>query len=222
VLFFKYFIIGLNFSELWHTSMKKRIVKPEHERREEIINAAFAVIYEVGLSHTTIAQIAKKAEVSTGIVSHYFGDKQGLMTTCMREMLKRLYQITQQYKAEVNDPQPEHYLKAIVNANFDLSQVNKMAMRVWLDFWSASMHTPELARLQRVNDRRLYSNLKFQFLKLLPDDQADTAASGLAALIDGLWLRGGLNQYDRFDRQSARHIAYDYLEIQLQRAKLNE
>jgi len=30
--------------------MNKRRVKPEHERREEIINAAYAVIYEVGLS----------------------------------------------------------------------------------------------------------------------------------------------------------------------------
>lgn len=40
--------------------MNKRRVKPEHERREEIINAAYAVIYEVGLSNTTIAQIAKK------------------------------------------------------------------------------------------------------------------------------------------------------------------
>lgn len=57
--------------------MTKRRVKPEHVRREEIINAAFDVIYEVGLSNMTIAQIAKKAsELSTGIVSHYFGDKQ--------------------------------------------------------------------------------------------------------------------------------------------------
>ncbi len=40
--------------------MTKRRVKPEHVRREEIINAAFHVIYEVGLSNTTIAQIAKK------------------------------------------------------------------------------------------------------------------------------------------------------------------
>ena len=44
--------------------MNKRRVKPEHERREEIINAAYAVIYEVGLSNTTIAQIAKKAQLS--------------------------------------------------------------------------------------------------------------------------------------------------------------
>jgi TetR/AcrR family transcriptional repressor of bet genes len=64
--------------------MNKRRVKPEHERREEIITA-YAVIYEVGLSNTTIAQIAKKAQLSTGIVSHYFGDKQGLIHSCMRK-----------------------------------------------------------------------------------------------------------------------------------------
>jgi TetR/AcrR family transcriptional repressor of bet genes len=38
--------------------MTKRRVKPEHVRREVIINAAFHVIYEVGLCNTTIAQIA--------------------------------------------------------------------------------------------------------------------------------------------------------------------
>lgn len=199
--------------------MTKRRVKPEHERREEIVNAAFEVIYEVGLSQTTISQIAKKAEVSTGIVSHYFGDKQGLMINCMREMLKRLHLTSLQYKANTADQKPENQIKAIIDSNFDSSQVNKTAMRVWLDFWSASMHSPELARLQRINDRRLYSNLKHHFLKLMPSESASTAASGLAALIDGLWLRGGLVGNDHFDRQNARRVAYDYLDMQLQLAK---
>jgi TetR/AcrR family transcriptional regulator, transcriptional repressor of bet genes len=82
--------------------MNKRRVKPEHERREEIINAAYAVIYEVGLSNTTIAQIAKKAQLSTGIVSHYFGDKQGLIHSCMRQMLNVLAETTVSYKAKVS------------------------------------------------------------------------------------------------------------------------
>jgi TetR/AcrR family transcriptional regulator, transcriptional repressor of bet genes len=115
--------------------MNKRRVKPEHERREEIINAAYAVIYEVGLSNTTIAQIAKKAQLSTGIVSHYFGDKQGLIHSCMRQMLNVLAETTASYKAKVVQPSPEHSLKAIIDANFDISQVNNTAMRVWLDFW---------------------------------------------------------------------------------------
>ncbi|EPG36852.1 transcriptional repressor BetI [Acinetobacter colistiniresistens] len=196
--------------------MTKRRVKPEHVRREEIINAAFYVISEVGLSNTTIAQIAKKAELSTGIVSHYFGDKQGLINTCMQEMLNVLRQKTDQYKTEA-DAHPENQIKAIIDSNFDISQVNKQAMRVWLDFWSASMHLPELGRLQRINDQRLYSNLKHYFLMLVEDkQQASIAARGLAALIDGLWLRGSLSSHDEFDSQLARSIAYDYVKTQLQ------
>ena len=151
--------------------MNKRQVKPEHVRREEIINAAYDVIYEVGLSNTTIAQIAKKAQLSVGIVSHYFGDKQGLINACMLEMLNVLRGKTAQYKAELSDSDPQNMIKAIIDSNFDISQVNQRAMRIWLDFWSASMHMPELGRLQRINDQRLYSNLKFHFLKLLSDDR---------------------------------------------------
>ncbi|WP_038343052.1 transcriptional regulator BetI [Acinetobacter sp. A47] len=196
--------------------MTKRRVKPEHVRREEIINAAFYVISEVGLSNTTLAQIAKKAELSTGIVSHYFGDKQGLINTCMQEMLNVLRQKTEQYKAQA-DTHPESQIRAIIDSNFDISQVNKQAMRVWLDFWSASMHLPELGRLQRINDQRLYSNLKHYFLMLVDDkQQASIAARGLAALIDGLWLRGSLSSHDEFDSQLARSIAYDYVKTQLQ------
>ena len=92
-------------------------------------------------------------------------------------------------------------------------------MRIWLDFWSASMHLPELGRLQQINDQRLYSNLKFHILKLLDKAQASIAARGLAALIDGLWLRGSLSSHDEFDSQLARSIAYDYVKTQLQFAK---
>lgn len=195
--------------------MNKRQVKPEHVRREEIINAAYDVIYEVGLSNTTIAQIAKKAQLSVGIVSHYFGDKQGLINACMLEMLNVLRGKTAQYKAELSDSDPQNMIKAIIDSNFDISQVNQRAMRIWLDFWSASMHMPELGRLQRINDQRLYSNLKFHFLKLLPEDQASIAARGLAALIDGLWLRGSLNGDTEFDATMARSIAYNYVDTQL-------
>lgn len=199
--------------------MNKRRVKPEHVRREEIVNAAYDVIFEVGLSNTTMAQIAKKAQLSVGIVSHYFGDKQGLINACMLEMLNVLRRKTAQYKAEVNELQPENMIKAIIDSNFDISQVNQRAMRIWLDFWSASMHMPELSRLQRINDQRLYSNLKFHFLELMPKDQASIAARGLAALIDGLWLRGSLSGDTEFDSVLARTIAYDYVETQLRLVK---
>lgn len=68
----------------------------------------------------------------------------------------------------------------------------------------------------KINDQRLYSNLKFYFLKLMDEQQASVAARGLAALIDGLWLRGSLSRHNEFDSELARSIAYDYVKTQLQ------
>ncbi|MCS9519013.1 TetR family transcriptional regulator C-terminal domain-containing protein, partial [Pseudomonas aeruginosa] len=60
----------------------------------------------------------------------------------------------------------------------------------------------------------LYSNLCYQFRRQLSADDARAAARGLAALIDGLWLRGALTG-DAFDTDEALNIAYDYLDQQL-------
>ena len=91
-------------------------------------------------------------------------------------------------------------------------------MKTWLAFWASSMHQPALRRLQRVNDQRLYSNLCGQFRRALPQAQARAAARGLAALIDGLWLRGALTG-ENFDTRQAAQIAYDYLDLQLAKAE---
>ena len=44
-------------------------------RRRQLINATLEAINEVGMHDATIAQIARRAGVSTGIISHYFKDK---------------------------------------------------------------------------------------------------------------------------------------------------
>ena len=182
-------------------------------RREQLIRATFETIEQVGLADATIAQIAAQAGLSTGIVSHYFGDKDGLLNAAMRHVLRQLRDAVAACRATVGSD-PRAQLRAIVDGNFHETQVNGTAMRVWLTFWSASMHHAELRRLQRANDKRLYSNLTYQFRRLLPVDQARAAALGLAAMIDGLWLRGSLAGGE-FDVSVARRLAYDYLDHHL-------
>jgi TetR/AcrR family transcriptional repressor of bet genes len=182
-------------------------------RREQLIRAAVTTIDQLGLADTTIAQVAGTAGLSSGIVSHYFGDKSGLIHATMRQLLRELRGAIAKRRA-VADDMPCVQLRAIIDGNFDESQINPAAMRIWLTFWAASLHQPDLARLQRANDRRLYSNLCWQFRRVLPLERARFAARGLAAMIDGLWLRGGLSG-SGFDVGQARAIAYEYLDRQL-------
>lgn len=44
-------------------------------RRRQLIDATLEAINEVGMHDATIAQIARRAGVSTGIISHYFRTK---------------------------------------------------------------------------------------------------------------------------------------------------
>ena len=87
----------------------------------------------------------------------------------------------------------ERRLRAIVAGNFDDSQISSAAMKAWLAFWASSMHQPMLYRLQQVSSRRLLSNIVYEFQRELPRQQAQEAGYGLAALIDGLWLRAALS-----------------------------
>lgn len=197
----------------------KSRIQPEHVRREQIIQAAFQVISSLGLTNTTMAKIAQQAGLSTGIVSHYFGDKQGLITACMREMLAELQRKTTQYKANCPTDATTQ-IHAIIDSNFDTSQTTAKAMRLWLEFWTASMHMPELQRLQRINSHRSYSNLKHHIQQLVEPTNVDTVTRGLAALIDGLWLRASLMSHqEKFDVAQARHIAYHYLKTHINRSE---
>lgn len=183
-------------------------------RRAQLIDATLLTIDEAGLAGTTLASVAQRANISTGIVSHYFGDKDGLLEATMRHILRDLWAATRRRRIAAK-PQARARLRAVVAANFDVSQVSGPVMKTWLAFWSQSMHEPALRRLQHVNTRRLYSNLCAEFAKALPRGAARRAASGLAAMIDGLWLRGALSG-DPFDTRAALRLAHDYIDMLLE------
>lgn len=186
-------------------------------RRSQLIAATLEAVDQVGMSDASIAYIARLAGVSNGIISHYFRDKNGLLEATMRHLMQALSAAVRERRAALREDSPQAHLRAIIEGNFDETQVSGPAMKTWLAFWATSMHQPSLQRLQRVNDHRLYSNLCGQFRRVLQQEQARTAARGLAALIDGLWLRGALSG-EGFDTEQARRIAYDYLDLQLRKS----
>lgn len=63
--------------------MNENIREPKQQRaiekKEKIIKAGFELICENGYYNTNTAEIAKKAEVSTGIVYQYFKDKYDIL-----------------------------------------------------------------------------------------------------------------------------------------------
>lgn len=183
-------------------------------RRQQLIEATLAAVNEVGMHEASISQIARRAGVSNGIISHYFRDKNGLLEATMRYLLSHLGEGVQERLSRLDDNAPTARLHAIAEANFDDSQTNSAAMKTWLAFWASSMHHPQLYRLQQVNSRRLYSNLCSEFRRFLPKEASRLAAKGMAGLIDGLWLRAALSG-KAFNRDEALQITYRFIESQI-------
>ncbi|MHB1976325.1 TetR family transcriptional regulator, partial [Escherichia coli] len=59
-------------------------------RRRPLIDATLDAINEVGMHDATIAQIARRAGVSTGIISKYFREKHGVLEATMRDITSHL------------------------------------------------------------------------------------------------------------------------------------
>jgi TetR/AcrR family transcriptional repressor of bet genes len=183
-------------------------------RKPQLINATMEAINAVGLHKASVAMISSYAGVSPAIINHYFGGKHGLLEATMRSVLQ---QLSHGVKIRLQETAPDDVfsrIKAIVSGNFDTRQVEPKVVKTWLAFWSLAMHDPALHRLQRVNEKRLLSHLLLELKQVLPTDRALIVAQSIAALIDGIWLRGALTPTG-IDSDIAQRLITDYLEQQL-------
>jgi TetR/AcrR family transcriptional repressor of bet genes len=205
----------------WTKSVIMARVGTEKQRKQELIEATIKSIEDHGFQGTTILTISRQANLSAGIISHYFGSKQGLILATIRYLLEELKQGLLQQIAHCEQPlTPELRLQMIVDTNFACFQQSTSVTRTWLCFWAQALHDPELARLQSVNSRRLLQNLLYSYRQIIPDkERAFLAANMTAAMIDGLWLRSSLSKTSHDEFKKAEQVCKQFIAIQCQLGK---
>jgi TetR/AcrR family transcriptional repressor of bet genes len=205
----------------WTKSVTMARVGTEKQRKQELIEATIKSIEDHGFQGTTILTISRQANLSAGIISHYFGSKQGLILATIRYLLEELKQGLLQQIAHCEQPlTPELRLQMIVDTNFACFQQSTSVTRTWLCFWAQALHDPELARLQSVNSRRLLQNLLYSYRQIIPDkERAFLAANMTAAMIDGLWLRSSLSKTSQDEFKKAEQVCKQFIAIQCQLGK---
>ena len=177
-------------------------------RRRQLIAATIEAIHQAGFGQTTVAEVSRRAGLSSGIVAHYFQDKSGLLEATLRSLAEDLRRGVVAHLGPAAGP--EERVRAVIDANFAPELFTPPVVPAWLAFWSQVGQAPGLARIQRVYERRLRSNLLAPLKQLLPAPEAEQLAEGLAALIDGLWLRCALTG-GALDPTAARWLARNYL-----------
>lgn len=181
-------------------------------RKQQLINATLESVSLYGLQNTTIITISKIAGLSSGIISHYFGSKQGLIEATILHLFEHLkLALLERVTSQLLNAHER--LAMIIEANFTPLQRSMPATKTWLSFWTQSMHEPRLNRLQNINSKRLYSNLLYSFRQILSDDKAKMAAEQTAAMIDGFWLRSAMSTTPAEDFKQAEKLCKNFINI---------
>lgn len=159
-------------------------------RKTELINAAIQTIARSGTLDVTVADIARQAGMSPALAHHYFGSKDQMFLSAMREILRR-YGVTVR-EALQSAHTPRTRLLAVLDASLGPEHFDADTIAAWLNFYALAQQNDEAARLLRVYHHRLRSNLVVG-LRPLMGDRAVAVAETLGALIDGVYLRQALS-----------------------------
>ena len=158
-------------------------------RRLALVKATIDEVGTQGSLDVTVAQIARRAGMSSALAHHYFGGKEDMFLAAMRHTLAL-------YGAEVRGAllmadTPLDRTRAVIRAGFSPTSFRPEVVAAWLNFWVLARTLPGARRLLVIYQGRLRSNLTHG-LRPLVGERAPQVAEVLGAMIDGLYLRHGL------------------------------
>jgi len=95
----------------------------EKARRSQIVRCAIDAIAELGYANASLAQIARRAGVSKGVISYHFAGKEELV----REVVKEVFQLGGEYIGSRirQAPTPRAQLRAYIESNVEFMGVHR-------------------------------------------------------------------------------------------------
>jgi AcrR family transcriptional regulator len=159
------------------------------DRRIEVAKAAWQVIIREGLDRTSMRAIAQELGSSTGVVTHYFRDKEELILFALGLVFEN---VAAEMEARSQGQQGIDRLEQMMCVALPLEQIDRDDWKVWVAFLGYSIGREHLVQ----EHRKRYDLLRQIISQELADLQtaqlirADLdltlEANALIALVDGI------------------------------------
>ena len=159
------------------------------DRRIEVAKAAWRVIVREGLDRASMRAIAQELGSSTGVVTHYFRDKEELTLFALEQVFEN---VLQDMKTSAKGRQGIDRLAQMIFVALPLEDIDKADWKVWVAFLGYSIGRDRLVQ----EHRKRYDFLRQIICQELADLQkallirADLdltlEANALIALVDGI------------------------------------
>jgi TetR/AcrR family transcriptional regulator, fatty acid metabolism regulator protein len=170
-----------------------KILHSQRSTREtELIRSTYKVMARVGAQQLSLRQVAKEANVSAALLVYHFGSKDNLLIEAMRWVLSRTVKRFEECFTGVTDP--EHALKAFVDAVFVGPEANRDFYLVYLDLIQYGARNPSFRGLTDL--LREHSTESFAFVirqgveaGVFHAGDVDVAAIQARALVEGRFIQ---------------------------------
>jgi len=114
-------------------------------RKRQITRAAYEIIAEKGYYNFTMMDIAKRAGVSSGLIHHYFKDKENMLVTLLREMQQNVRSSLE--RALERETDPKEKLGIFVDQGLNLVENEREYIYVTFDFLTQIKFNERMQRI---------------------------------------------------------------------------
>jgi TetR/AcrR family transcriptional repressor of bet genes len=178
------------------------------ERRRQIAEAVLRVIATRGMEAVSLRDVAAEADVSMGMVQHYFTSKNEMLIFACSHMLDRTRQAIATRIADLGeDPDARSIMRVILMAIVPQSEEERQASRIWVAFLARTVVDPELGTFLRdtwVDSHRFIAD-QIRLLQrdglISGDRDPDCATAQALSLADGLVSHVLLGHYSAEEAQ---------------------
>jgi AcrR family transcriptional regulator len=173
------------------------------ERREELLEAVWRVIARDGIERATIRTIAKETGWSSGVLAHYFSDKDEILASALKLAYDR---IVARWKVKLEGLTGIRALRELVLDNLPLDDERELETKFLMNYWSRVIRDadgvprPERRGPQLIDLLGELTRDGQEAGEIVTDESADDIAERLLGLIDGFSLHALLDP-DRLTRE---------------------
>jgi AcrR family transcriptional regulator len=166
------------------------------ERREVLLAAVWRVIARDGLERATIRTLAEETGWSTGVLAHYFADKEDILASALQLSHER---IVARWDEKLEGLRGLAALRELVLDNLPLDDERELETRFHFNYWTRLLTHDGRAAAQWRQGPELVDRLTVLVEEarglgeIEPGVPSADVAERLLALIDGLSLHGLLN-----------------------------
>jgi len=192
------------------------IVFNQENKKQLFIDATIHALAEYGYGKTSVRKIAKIANVSPGLLTHYYEGKEVLVAESYKYLAGKFLSLFKQ-RIEQHLDDPVKALKSFFEATFEPHNLDPKLLRVWLSFWSLTLTQPDLVHIHQNSYRQYIISIEdiltraftAQGLRHTPQ-KIRHLAIGINAMLDGMWLEWCLDS-ETFTPEEGLEIIYDFV-----------